>query len=41
MSEKVRADHKLNWHYREITTGDDAMLTAPTKLADMLVTLVD
>ncbi len=41
MSEKVRADHTLNWHYREITTGHDAMLTAPTKLADMLVTLVD
>ena len=41
MSEKVRADHKLNWHYREIATGHDAMLTAPTKLADMLVTLVD
>ncbi|WP_313156862.1 alpha/beta hydrolase [Sphingobacterium multivorum] len=41
MSEKVRADHTLNWHYREIATGHDAMLTAPTKLADMLVTLVD
>lgn len=41
MSEKVRADHTLNWHYREIATSHDAMLTAPTKLADMLVTLVD
>ncbi|KKO89424.1 hypothetical protein AAW12_23305 [Sphingobacterium sp. Ag1] len=41
MSEKVRADNTLNWHYREIATGHDAMLTAPTKLADMLVTLVD
>ncbi|MFC3356367.1 alpha/beta hydrolase [Sphingobacterium zeae] len=41
MSEKVQSDHKLNWHYREIATGHDAMLTAPKKLADMLVTLVD
>jgi len=41
MSEKVRADHKLNWQYREIATGHDAMLTEPKKLADMLMELVD
>ncbi|WP_257091238.1 hypothetical protein [Sphingobacterium sp. E70] len=41
MSEKVRADHKLNWQYREIATGHDAMLTEPKKLADMFMELVD
>jgi hypothetical protein len=41
MSKKVQSDHKFNWHYREIATGHDAMLTEPKKLADMLMTLVD
>ncbi|WP_333863581.1 alpha/beta hydrolase [Sphingobacterium sp.] len=41
MSQKVRADQKLSWQYREIATGHDAMLTEPKKLADMLMELVD
>lgn len=41
MSQKVRADHKLSWQYREIATGHDAMLTEPKKLADMLMELAD
>ncbi|WP_312792330.1 alpha/beta fold hydrolase [Sphingobacterium sp.] len=41
MSEKVRADHKLNWQHLEIATGHDAMLTQPQKLADLLKGLVD
>lgn len=35
MAERVRAEPR--WRYREIATGHDAMVTAPSGLADLLV----
>nr|WP_262896102.1 hypothetical protein [Sphingobacterium multivorum] len=41
MYRSAAADHKLNWHYLQIAIGNDAMLTEPKKLADILIELVD
>jgi pimeloyl-ACP methyl ester carboxylesterase len=35
MIERVRAEH--GWRYRELATGHDAMITAPSQLADLLL----
>jgi pimeloyl-ACP methyl ester carboxylesterase len=35
MSERVRG--VAGWHYRELATGHDAMITAPGQLADLLL----
>jgi pimeloyl-ACP methyl ester carboxylesterase len=35
MIERVRTER--SWHYRELATGHDAMITAPSQLADLLL----